>query len=211
MTPTTPIFFHCQTDGLEGPPIEIAWALVAPDELGVVSEAHLICPPPEWAGEIKPGAASALSRGITLADLRDFGTTPLKIAMRFNRILKDRELFPVHPTDEAAVKRIFEAARIEPRFELRKTDAEVLIGELARLRRVTNRTMARVKRKVELLSPLDAHPEVKARYLAILWAEIARPTLSPTREPPATLPNHRKPTAVASATLGLARSTISGD
>ena len=176
MTPTTPIFYRCQTDGREGPPIEIAWAFVAPGELGVVSEAHLIRPPVDWAPGIKSDAASALSRGVTLADLRTFGTTPLKIAMRFNRVLKDRELFPVHATDEAALKRIFEAARIEPRFELRKTDAEVLIGELARSRRVTNRTVARAKRKAELLSPLDAHAEVKARYLAILWAEIAGPT-----------------------------------
>ena len=34
MTPTTPIFYRCQSDGLEGPPIEIAWAIVASDESG---------------------------------------------------------------------------------------------------------------------------------------------------------------------------------
>ena len=176
MTPTTPIFYRCQTDGLEGPPIEIAWAFVAPNELGVVSEAHLIQPPPQWAPEMKPGAASALSRGITLADLRSFGTTPRTIATRMNRVLEASELFSVHPTDEAALKRIFEAARIEPAFELRKTHAEVLIGELAQLRSMTNRTMARARRKAELLSPLDARPEVKARYFATLWAEIAGPS-----------------------------------
>ena len=176
MTPTAPIFYRCQTDGLEGPPIEIAWAFVAPDELGVVSEAHLIRPPAAWAPEIKSGAACALSRGITLADLRAFGTTPLKIATRMNRVLKHRELFSVHPTDEAALKRIFEVARIEPEFELGKTDPEVHIAELAQLRSVTNRAVDRANRKVELLSPLDAHPEVKARRLAILWAEIAGPT-----------------------------------
>jgi hypothetical protein len=176
MIPTMPIFYRCQTDRPEGPPIEIAWAFLAPDQLGVVSEAHLIRPPIDWAREIKPDAASAMSRGITLADLRSFVTTRLKIAMRFNRILEGRELFPVHPTDEAALKRIFEAASIEPMFELRKTDAEVLIGELARVRGVTNRTVAWAKRKAQLLSPLDAHPEVKARYLAILWAEISGPT-----------------------------------
>jgi hypothetical protein len=45
----------------------------------------------------------------------------------------------VHPTDEATLKQIFEAASIEPAFELRKTDAEVLIGELARSQRVITR------------------------------------------------------------------------
>jgi hypothetical protein len=176
MTPTAPIFYRCQTDGLEGPPIEIAWAFVAPDELGVVSEAHLIRPPPEWAVEIKPNAARAPSRGITLADLRTFGATPQGIARRMNRVLKGRELFSTRPTDEAALKRIFEVARIEPEFELGKTDPEVHIAELAQLRSVTNRAVDRAKRKVELLSPLDARPEVKARHLAILWAEIAGPT-----------------------------------
>ena len=176
MTPTTPIFYRCQTDGLEGPPIEIAWAFVAPDELGVVSEAHLIRPPPQWAPKIKSDAASALSRGITLADLRAFGTTPRRIATRMKRVLEASELFSVHPTDEAALKRIFGVASIEPAFQLRKTHPQVLIGELAELRSVTKRAVARAKRKVELLSPLDAHPEVKARHLAILWAEIAGPT-----------------------------------
>jgi hypothetical protein len=176
MTPIRPIFYRCQTDGLEGPPIEIAWAFVAPDGLGVVSEAHLIRPPAAWVPKMKPGTASALSRGITLADLRTFGTTPRRIATRMNRVLEASELFPVHPTDEAALKRIFEAASIEPSFELRKTDAEVLIRELAQLRSVSDRAMARAKRTVELLSPLDPRPEVKARYLAILWAEIAGPS-----------------------------------
>jgi hypothetical protein len=175
MTPTTPIFYRCQTDGLEGPPILIAWAFVAPDELGVVSEAHLIRPPPEWAADISSTDASALSRGITLADLRTFGATPEGIAQRMNRVLKGRELFSAHPSDEAALKRVFAAAKIAPGFELRKTNAEALIGELAQLRSMTERSVARARRKVELLSPLDAHPEGKARYLAILWTEVAGP------------------------------------
>jgi hypothetical protein len=176
MTPTTPIFYRCQTDRLEGPPIEIAWAFPAPDELGVVSEAHLIRPPPQWLPEIKSGTASALSRGITLPDLRTFGTTPRSVATRMNRVLGGGELFSVHPTDDATLRRIFEAARIEPMFELRKTDAEVLIGKLAQLRSVTSRAVARAKRKLDLLSPLDGCPEAKARYHAILWTEIAGST-----------------------------------
>jgi hypothetical protein len=176
MTPTNPIFYRCHSDGLEGPPIEIAWAFFAPDELGVVSEAHLIRPPAAWAREIKPGDASAMSRGITLPDLRTFGTPPRTIATRMNRVLEGGEVFSVYPSDEVALKRIFEAARFEPGFELRKTDAEVPIGKLAQLRSVTSRAVARAKRKLELLSPLDGHPEVEARYHAILWAEIAGST-----------------------------------
>ena len=173
MTPSTPVFYHCQTDGLEGPPLEIAWAFGAPDGLGIVSEAHFIQPPPVWTPEIIPDVASALSRGITLADLRTFGTAPRRIATRMNRVLESRELFAAHPTDEAALKRIFEAARIEPRFEPRKGVAKALIGELAQFRRVTDRALARAKRKAELLSPIDARPEARARYLATLWAAIA--------------------------------------
>jgi hypothetical protein len=175
MTPPTPVFYHCQIDGLAGPPLEIAWAFVAPGELGVVSETHFIRPPPDWAPEIVPDVASALSRGITLADLRTFGTAPRRIATRMNRVLESRELFAAHPTDAAALKRIFEVARIEPRFEPRKTVAKALIGELAQLRRVTDRSLARAKRKAELLSPIDARSEARVRYLATLWAEIAGP------------------------------------
>ena len=84
MTPTTPIFYRCQTDGLEGPPIEIAWAFVASDESGVVTEAPFDTTAATVGAEIKSDAANALSRGITLADLRTFGTTPRTIATRMN-------------------------------------------------------------------------------------------------------------------------------
>jgi hypothetical protein len=108
---------------------------------------------------------------MTLADLRTFGTAPWRIAARMNRVLADRELFSAHPTDVAALERIFEAAKIKPRFA-HKSDAETVIRKLARLRGVTDRSLAPAKRKAELLSPLDVRPEAKARYLATLWAAI---------------------------------------
>jgi hypothetical protein len=169
------VFYHCQIDGLAGPPLEIAWAFVAPGELGVVSETHFVRPPPEWAPEIIPDVASALSRGIILSELKSYGTVPLRIAGRMNRVFAKRELFSAHPTDHTALKRIFEAAGIEPRFESRQTNAEVLIGELARSRRVTDRSLVRAKRKAELLSPLGDRPEAKARYFVTLWATLAGP------------------------------------
>ena len=65
-----------------------------------------------------------------------------------NQVLKDGELFSAHPTDEAALKGIFEVARIELGFERRTIHAEVLIGEFVRSRRVTARALGRAKRKI---------------------------------------------------------------
>ena len=93
--------------------------------------------------------------------------------MRMNHILKTRELFPTHSTDEAVLKRTFEAAKIEPAFDWTNSDAETLVYELARSRRVNDRTLALNKRKAELLLPKDGRPETRARFLTILWVAIA--------------------------------------
>jgi hypothetical protein len=180
MTIRSPIFFRCQTDPPEEPPIEIAWAFVAPDELGVVSETHPIQPPPAWASDIRADAASAFSRGVSLADLRSFGTTPRRIAKRMNRIFRNGELVSTHPADDAALRRMFAAAGASPAFELRETDAATVIDELAQLQRISERSLVRAKRKAELRSSLDSRPETRVRYLATLWAALAG-RVGPTR------------------------------
>jgi hypothetical protein len=173
MTIPSPIFHQSQTDLLEGPPIEIAWAFVAPDELGVVSETHQIQPPPAWASDIRADAASAFSRGVSLADLRSFGTPPRRIAKRMNRIFRNCELVSTHPADDAALRRMFAAAGASPAFELRETYAESVIDERAQLQRTSERSLVRAKRKTKLLSSLDSRPETRVRYLATLWATLA--------------------------------------
>ena len=57
-----------------------------------------------------------------------------------------------------------------PEFALRKSDAEALIAELARLRRLPPATLAALKREAEVMSLTGIRAEAKARYLATFWA-----------------------------------------
>jgi hypothetical protein len=107
---------------------------------------------------------------LSLSDLRDFGTPPRELAAHMNEGLADRELFSATLVDDARIRRIFEAAKMAPEFALRKSDAEELIAELARLRRVPPVALARVHREAEVMSLTGIRAEAKARYLATYWA-----------------------------------------
>jgi hypothetical protein len=111
--------------------------------------------------------------GLSLADLRDFGTPPRELAAHMNQALADRELFSATLPDDARIRRIFDAAKMAPEFALRKSDAEALIAELARLRRLPSGTLARSKREAEVMSLTGVRVEAKARFLATYWAFVA--------------------------------------
>ncbi len=90
-----------------------------------------------------------------------------------NEALADRELFSATLADDARIRRIFDAAKTAPEFALRKSDAEEIIAELARLRRLPPAALARAKREAEVMSLTGLRAEAKARYLATFWAMVA--------------------------------------
>ena len=104
---------------------------------------HLIRPPAAWTSELARDAAALQPYGLTLSDLREFGTPPREIAAHMNESLAQRELFSTVPEDDARIQRIFDAAKMPPKFALRISDADELIAELARLRRLTPAAAAR--------------------------------------------------------------------
>jgi hypothetical protein len=177
-TPTEniPVFYVCITATQEGPPIEIAWASLAFETHGVICESRLIQPPAPWSSELTRAPAGLQVYGLSLSDLRDFGTPPLELAEHMNEALADRQLFSATLADDARIRRIFDAAKMAPEFALRKSDAEALIAELARLRRLSPATLARAKREAEVMSLTGIRAEAKARYLATFWAIVMQQT-----------------------------------
>ena len=169
-TENIPVFYVCITATPEGPPIEIAWASLAFKTCGVICESRLIQPPAPWSPEPARHPAGLQAYGLSLSDLRDFGTPPRELAARMNAALVQRELFSSALADDARIRRIFEAAKMAPEFALRKSDAEALIAELARLRRLSSAALARAKREAEVMSLTGIRAEAKARYLATFWA-----------------------------------------
>ena len=177
-TPTEniPVFYVCITATQEGPPIEIAWASLAFETHGVICESRLIQPPAPWSSGLTRAPAGLQVYGLSLSDLRDFGTPPLELAEHMNEALADRQLFSATLADDARIRRIFDAAKMAPEFALRKSDAEALIAELARLRRLSPATLARAKREAEVMSLTGIRAEAKARYLATYWAIVMQQT-----------------------------------
>jgi hypothetical protein len=91
-----------------------------------------------------------------------------------NDVLAGRQLFSATHNDDVHIRRIFDAVKIAPKFELRTSDAEALIAELARLRRLPADALARAKWKAEIFCLTGVSAEAKPRYLATFWSLVAR-------------------------------------
>jgi hypothetical protein len=169
-----PVFHASIPDIPDGPPFEIAWATLAAGGHGVTCESRLIRPPISWSPPLirRPAALKAYS--LKLSDLQQFGTPTREIAAHMNETLAGRELFSATVHDDARIRRIFDAAKTEPKFELCKSDAEALIAELARTRRLPSDAWARAKREAEVTCLTGARAEAKPRYLATFWGLVAR-------------------------------------
>jgi hypothetical protein len=164
-----PVFYTCTAATSGGPSLEIAWATLAFETHGVLCGSHLIRPAAAWTAELARDASALQPYELTLSDLRDFGTPPREIAAHMNEALAQRELFSAVPEDDARIGRIFEAAKMTPEFALRRSDADELIDELARLRRLPHATSARVKREAAVMCLTGARAEARARFLATYW------------------------------------------
>ncbi len=167
-----PVFYTCTTATPDGPPLEIAWGSLAFETYGVVCESRLIRPPAPWTTE--PACdPSPLPYGLTASDLRQFGLPVRELAERMNETLADWELFSATVCDDARIKRIFDAAKIAPKFKLHITDADELIAELARLQCLPHEMAARARREAEVMCLTGIRAEAKVRFLATYWGFIA--------------------------------------
>ena len=144
-----PVFYACTAATLDGPPLEVAWAALAFETHqthGVVCGSHLIRPAAAWISELARDASALQPYRLTLSDLRDFGTPPREIAAHMNEA---------------------------PEFALRRSDADELIAELARLQCLPNVATARVKREAAVMCLTGIRAEAKARFLATYWGLVA--------------------------------------
>jgi hypothetical protein len=93
LTTIIPVFYACASADPEGPPLEIAWAFFAYDHHVIISEARLIRPPAAWISEVAQNTRLSEAYGLSLAELREFGSPPREIAALMNEVLAQRELF----------------------------------------------------------------------------------------------------------------------
>ncbi len=70
---------------------------------GVICESRLIQPPAPWSSELARDPAGLQAYGLSLSDLRDFGTPPRELAAHMNQALADRELFSATLPDDARI------------------------------------------------------------------------------------------------------------
>ena len=168
-TSGVPVFYDIEASSLDGFPIEIGWARADLAMGAILSEGHLVRPPPDWdvRGTWDPSAASR--HRIVFDELWRTGRAVLEIARRMNESLGGSELFADSPFDEAWLQQLFDAAGTDIEFSVRRTDPAVLIGALAGDRA----TYAAAKRQALRIAPPNHRAEADARHWAALWAIIA--------------------------------------
>jgi hypothetical protein len=88
--------------------------------------------------------------------------SPSELAARMNEVLVNRELFSATAADDARIRKIFDAANSAPTFTLRRSDADALITELAQMLHLSNRGVARAKRKAEVMCLTGVRAEAKS-------------------------------------------------
>jgi hypothetical protein len=140
----------------------------------ILSEGHLIRPPPDWDVRGTWEASAAARHRIKLDELWRAGRPVLEIARRMNDTLRGSELFADSPFDEAWLQQLFDAAGINPEFTVRRTDPAVLIERLAG----DGTTYANAKRQALRTAPPKHRAEADARHWAVLWTMLARPDLT---------------------------------
>jgi hypothetical protein len=175
-TPTVPmpVFYACLPTTLDGPPFEIAWATLAFEAChGVVCESRLIRPPAAWTTELVRDPLPLVEYGLAVPDLQQFGMPVRELAEHMNKTFADRELFSATVSDDNRIKRIFDTAKIAPKFVLHITDADELIAELARLQRLPHEIAVRARREAEVMCLTGIRAEAKVRFLATYWGFIA--------------------------------------
>src|SRR5258708_697789 len=168
---TVPVFYDIEASGLDGFPIEIGWARADLASGTILSEGHLIRPPPDWDVRGTWDPAAPLRRRIVIDALGRAGRPVSEIARCMNESLGGRELFADSPFDEAWLQQLFDAAGTETEFSVRRTDPAVLIERLAGDRT----TYANAKRRALRVASPNHRAEADARHWAVLWAMLAGP------------------------------------
>lgn len=179
MTAATPVFYDCEASDLEGYPIEVGWAFTDPGTGVLVSESHLVMPPPEWPVKESWDRAAERLHGIAFRQLWSDGRPAEEIARRMNMALGGRELFSDAPQDEAWLRLLFDAAGFEPTFAIRRTDVRVLISRVATERGMDEVAYGRAKALATEMAPRRHRAEADARHLALLWSIVTLRILEP--------------------------------
>jgi hypothetical protein len=96
-----------------------------------------------------------------------------------NAVLGGRELFSDAPQDETWLRLLFDAAGFEPTFTIQRTDARVLISQVAAAHGLDEAAYAHARALAAELAPRRHRAEADARNLAVLWNIVARGTLEP--------------------------------
>jgi hypothetical protein len=173
LSTSVPVFYDCEASCIGGLPIEIGWADPSAD--GIRSEGHLIKPPSHWEMVNVWDPDAAKLHRISLELLAANGKPPFTIARRMNEALAVRELFSDAPgDDEHWLRTIFGEADSDPSFTIRRTHADVLIGNLAVARGWTLAAYEAAKEEAARLAPRTHRAEADARHLALLWQTVSQ-------------------------------------
>jgi hypothetical protein len=151
-------------------PIEIGWALAAPDTGMIRVEAHLIRPDDHWSIGEKWDETAAQLHGIGLTQLYAEGRSPAEILQRMNEVLGGRELYSDAPGwDGNWLRMIVDTAGVNPSFSVGLVEAHTLIGAVASAQGWEPEPCLAVMDEISRDHPRTHRAAADAHHLAALW------------------------------------------
>jgi hypothetical protein len=169
----TPVFYDFEASSLDGVPIEIGWATC--DATGtIMSDGWLILPPAEWAIDAVWDPDAEALHGITQAMLKAHGKPPFQVAQLLNTAVAGRDVFADSPFDEAWLNQLFDAAGLEPTFQLRRMLADLYIDANARRLGLDQPAIDTLHSRADEVAPRTHRAEADARHWATLWQLVRR-------------------------------------
>ena len=164
-----PVFYDFEANGLDGFPVEIGFAFVD-DRNSIVSGSWLIKPEAQWEIANSWDAGAQEIHGISHDQLMSEGLSAIHVAQCLNQSLAGRDLYSDSPFDQKWMAQLFDAAGLEPAFELKSTLAPALIDNLRVELGFTEDDVAVLFRRADHEAPHIDRAEPDARHLAAMWA-----------------------------------------
>jgi hypothetical protein len=147
-------------------PIEVGWS--SPD---LISSGFLISPAPDW-GLDDWSRAAELVHGVSFEDCVTYGLSVRDVAVRLNHALDGKVLCSDAPDyDERWLRRLYDAANIQPAFSLKLLPLEPLLRDTLRARGHGDwwPDIEDLSRHVHTRHPRTHRAEADARHMAAMY------------------------------------------
>jgi hypothetical protein len=172
--PERPVFYDFEASALDGFPIELGWAYLGPDKASVITESHLIRPAADWNVAESWDERAQKFHKVSLSHLSRYGEPAYRVAKRANDVLAGSSVFSDSEHDGIWLVQLFEAAGLEPAFEVRLTLIGIIVNQLATNMNLPSDDYAEILFEADRIAPQTHRAASDASHWAWVWLLLNR-------------------------------------